>query len=140
MRQHENRDRGASLVEFAFVVPLLTLFLFGIVQFGLAYDKQQSINAAVREGARRGALPTSDLDAIESSTRHSYQGLENAVDVTVDVSHSATGPVSDPTATPCAVAGNVIVVASVEHQLTIPFFGAPEITLDGRGQFRCETS
>ncbi len=45
-----SRDGGASLVEFALVVPLLTLFLFGIVQFGIAYDKKQSINSAAREG------------------------------------------------------------------------------------------
>lgn len=65
MRAHKrDRERGASLVEFAFVVPLLTLFLFGIVQFGIAYDRQQSINSAARESARLAALPTSALDGI----------------------------------------------------------------------------
>ena len=35
MRRKTIRDRGASLVEFALVLPLLVLFLFGIVQFGI---------------------------------------------------------------------------------------------------------
>jgi Flp pilus assembly protein TadG len=60
-RGQGGRERGASLVEFAFVVPLLTLFLFGIVQFGIAYDKQQSVNSASREGARLGALRTTTM-------------------------------------------------------------------------------
>ena len=58
MRQcGSSRERGASLVEFALIVPLLTLFLFGIVQFGIAYDKQQSINSAAREGDPRLPRP-----------------------------------------------------------------------------------
>ena len=63
-RSERSRDRGASLVEFALVIPLLTLFLFGIVQFGIAYDKQQSINSGAREGARLAALKSSTLDEI----------------------------------------------------------------------------
>ncbi len=33
------------------------MFLFGIVQFGMAYDAKQSINSAAREGARMAAIP-----------------------------------------------------------------------------------
>ncbi len=70
--RRRDRERGASLVEFALVIPLLTLFLFGIVQFGIAYDKQQSMNSAAREGARLGALATSTLGDIATRAVESY--------------------------------------------------------------------
>jgi Flp pilus assembly protein TadG len=48
--------RGASAVEFAIVLPLLILLLFGIVEFGLLlYDKAVLTNAS-REGARAGVV------------------------------------------------------------------------------------
>lgn len=67
-----DRERGASLVEFALVVPLLTLFLFGIVQFGIAYDKQQSINSAAREGARLGGLDSTTMKEVADRAVASY--------------------------------------------------------------------
>lgn len=45
-------DRGANLVEFAFVAPLLFLLLFGVIEFArLAYGYSTIWNGA-REGAR----------------------------------------------------------------------------------------
>jgi Flp pilus assembly protein TadG len=158
------RERGASLVEFALVVPLLTLFLFGIVQFGIAYDMKQSINSAAREGARTAAIPTNNFTAVDAATRNGFQALANSGAVTVSVTNSATGysservglgaatgnATADGTAserTPCADNGAtqgegtvVVVLATVNHTLTIPFFGAPELTLEGKGEFRCERS
>jgi hypothetical protein len=141
----------------------LSLFLFGIVQFGIAYDMKQSINSAAREGARTAAIPTTNFTAIDASLRNSYSGLVDDNEVTVRVDNTATSysaqrvgsssPTGDavgdgdPSAerTPCerngpvAGEGTVVVVrAEVKHELTIPFFGAPEITLEGKGEFRCE--
>jgi hypothetical protein len=49
-------QKGASAVEFAIVLPLLLLLLFGIVEFGfLLYNKAMITNAA-REGARAGIV------------------------------------------------------------------------------------
>ena len=49
-------ERGTSIVEFALVLPLLILFVFGIVEFGIAfYDKAMLTNAS-REGARAGIV------------------------------------------------------------------------------------
>ena len=56
------RDRGAVMVEFALVLPLLVMLLVGIIQFGLAYSAQVSISGAAREGARALALGESALD------------------------------------------------------------------------------
>ncbi|MDH5299503.1 MAG: pilus assembly protein [Desulfobulbaceae bacterium] len=52
----ESRERGASVIEFAVVLPLLLIILFGIVEFGIMfYDKAMLTNAA-REGARYGIV------------------------------------------------------------------------------------
>jgi hypothetical protein len=48
--------RGATLVEVAIVTPLLMLLVFGIIEFGLAYFDNQSINHGVREAARHGIV------------------------------------------------------------------------------------
>jgi Flp pilus assembly protein TadG len=48
-------EHGQALVELAFVIPLVVLFLFGIIDFGLALNQQNSdtniANLAVREAA-----------------------------------------------------------------------------------------
>jgi Flp pilus assembly protein TadG len=50
------RDRGAAAVEFALLLPVVLLLLFGIVDFGRALNAQITITQAAREGARLGAL------------------------------------------------------------------------------------
>ena len=55
---HRQR-RGAAVVEFAVVAPLLFLVLFGIIEFGRLFMVQQVLTNATREGARRAILETS---------------------------------------------------------------------------------
>jgi len=51
-----NCQSGQSVVEFALVLPLLLIVLFGIMEFGLClYDKAIVTNAS-REGARHGIV------------------------------------------------------------------------------------
>lgn len=49
-------QRGASAVEFAIIMPLLVVFVFGIVEFGIMYYDKAVITNACREGARAGIL------------------------------------------------------------------------------------
>jgi len=48
-------QRGQSMVEFALLVPVLALILFGTLEFGLAFNHDLTIEYATREGARTGA-------------------------------------------------------------------------------------
>ena len=50
------RDDGAAAIEFALVVPVLVLLLFGLIEFGMAFLQVQSIRAGVREGGRAAAV------------------------------------------------------------------------------------
>ncbi|HVL89471.1 MAG TPA: TadE family protein [Actinomycetota bacterium] len=49
-------QRGASAVEFAIVLPVIALMLFGIIDFGVVLNNQNTVRAAAREGARLGAV------------------------------------------------------------------------------------
>jgi Flp pilus assembly protein TadG len=44
------------MTEFALVLPLLTLLLFGVIQFGVAFNHYITLTDAVRAGARKAAV------------------------------------------------------------------------------------
>lgn len=67
-RKHQNQ-RGAAAVEFALVLPVLLILVFGIVEFSVAlYDKAVITNAS-REGARAGIVfrvpPMTDAEILD---------------------------------------------------------------------------
>ncbi len=49
-------QNGGAAVEFALILPLLIVLLFGIVEFGLLLYNKQIITNASREGARAGVV------------------------------------------------------------------------------------
>ncbi len=51
----QNKEQGQAIVEFALVMPLLMLLLFGVVYFAMAFNLQMVLNTAAREGARAWA-------------------------------------------------------------------------------------
>jgi len=51
-----NNQEGVAAVEFAIILPLLLLFIFGIIEFSLFLYNKQVITNAAREGARRGVI------------------------------------------------------------------------------------
>jgi Flp pilus assembly protein TadG len=55
-RRGLHREHGASAVELALIFPLVSLFLFGIIEFGVAFLQVQSIRTGVREGGRAAAV------------------------------------------------------------------------------------
>lgn len=52
-------DRGAAAVEFALVLPILVVLLFGVIDFGRALFAYNYLTAAVREGGRFAAVQES---------------------------------------------------------------------------------
>ena len=55
-----NNQNGAAMVEFAIVLPLLLMLIFGMIEFSvMLYDKAMLTNAS-REGTRLGILFRTD--------------------------------------------------------------------------------
>lgn len=80
-------DSGVTIVEAAFVLPLLFLFVFGLIDLGMwAFNSNQATNAA-RDGARVGILSYEDADdhaAIRAAVQDRLAGRElDASDVTI---------------------------------------------------------
>ena len=60
-RQHLN-DRGASLVEFAIVLPLLVMLLLGVIEFGWAFAQNLEVKHIAREVGRLATVGASDTE------------------------------------------------------------------------------
>lgn len=61
---------GQSIAEFALVVPILLLLVFGIVEFGLIVKSWQVVTDAAREGARVavvGVTPGQSADSVDAA-------------------------------------------------------------------------
>ena len=74
--------RGQALIEFAFVLPIMLVFLFAIVDFGIAIDRRITLQHSVREGARYAAVHSNELD-IKQKTVDQAQGIIGLADVDV---------------------------------------------------------
>jgi Flp pilus assembly protein TadG len=61
-RRRLGSERGAELIEMAFVLPLLLLIVVGIVDFGFLFRELSVVTNAAREGARAGVLPEYGAD------------------------------------------------------------------------------
>ena len=51
-----NEEDGAAAVEFALLLPLLVVLLFGFIQFGTAFNTKIQATNAAREGARMAVV------------------------------------------------------------------------------------
>ena len=49
-------ERGQTMTEFALILPLLVVLLFGIIQFGIIFNNYVTLTDAARAGARTGAV------------------------------------------------------------------------------------
>lgn len=64
LHSKERREGGAALVEFAIILPLVVLLLFGIVEASWAFSQANDARHGAREGARLAAVDWGDVTAI----------------------------------------------------------------------------
>jgi Flp pilus assembly protein TadG len=129
MQQHLRSERGASAVEFAFIVPLLILLVLGIAEFGRAFQVQGTLSAAAREGVRAMALQNNQTSA-RAMVRSVASSLHPAVtDAQIAIS---------PSACPSTYTSGASVTLTISYRLPLisHYFGAG-LNLHATGVMRC---
>ncbi len=94
-RSDRASERGASAVEFALVVPVFLIFVFGIIEYGTIFLVRNQMTEAVSDAARTAvnysttaqALSES-LSALQTNLPHDGAGLMSS-----NCSSSSSGPV-----------------------------------------------
>ena len=74
-----NDQKGAAVVEFAVILPLLLVILFGIIEFGLIMYNKHIITNASREGARYGIVVQSVHAGESIPRRHNEAEIRTVV-------------------------------------------------------------
>lgn len=99
-------QKGQSMTEFALVLPILVVLLFGVIQFGIVFNNYITLTDAVRAGARKGAvgrrLPNPNAATVQAVRDASTDLKQPDLNVTVtsswtqgsDVEVSASYPYS----------------------------------------------
>jgi len=67
----KKNNKGQALVELALILPILLLFLFGIMEFGRIFGTYLTVTNAAREGSRTavvGAIDTEIVSVIQNYT------------------------------------------------------------------------
>jgi Flp pilus assembly protein TadG len=131
------RDRGAAAVEFALLLPVLLLLIFGMIDFGRAINAQITLTQAAREGARLAALGQSTATVVSRA----------------QTAATSLSPVTVTVISACPVNAGVGVDAVVQTSYSFSFvtpvgsiaamFGGvsygSSLTLTAQGEMPCET-
>jgi Flp pilus assembly protein TadG len=72
-------EKGQATTEFAVVLPILVVLLFGIIQFGIAFKDYLSLTDAVRAGARKAAVSRNLSDPV-GATRTAVRNAASDLD------------------------------------------------------------
>jgi Flp pilus assembly protein TadG len=160
--QRLRREDGAAAVEFALIVGVLAMLIFGMLQFGLTFFELQNLRASAREGGRVGAIggtpdtirtriadasngaisQTEASDQNFISVQYSDNGTSGWVPRTGNV-NPACSTTTTATTTDAAVRVQMFVANAPPHlkslfRLNIPLLPTITMTPTIDAQFRCE--
>jgi Flp pilus assembly protein TadG len=125
--RRSNRSQGQSLAEFALVLPIFFLLVFGVIDAGRAIFAFNQMSQASRNVARVASVTcfrtTSTCDASTAGSPIAVALSAQAAGQQGAVTWSVTcvDPATDTTATTCALGDLVRVRASSQFQLFTPF-------------------
>jgi Flp pilus assembly protein TadG len=131
------RDRGSVAVEFALLLPILLLLVFGVVDFGRAISAQITLTQAAREGARLAALGQPNSTVV-SRAQAAATGL-SPVTVTVTTSCPVNAGAGVDAVVQTSYAFSFVTpVGSIAAMFGGVSYGSP-VTLSAQGEMPCET-
>jgi len=122
---------AATLVESAFVISILLLFVFGIFEYGRFVMTKQLLDNAAREGARWAAVHTYDgttaqvqniADQKLSMGRQQLVGYVKTTNITVFAADSAGNPITGKAWTDTAFGENIGVKITGTYKPSLPNF------------------
>jgi hypothetical protein len=114
-------ENGSSSVEFALILPVLILLLFGIIEFGFVFNNYLAITHAAREGARLAAVGHYSEAVVRE---RAYPATPSAIVVSY--------PNGDKHGEPVQVA------VRADSSIFIPLFGSRTIPLESQAEMRIE--
>lgn len=114
------RERGAAAVEFALVVPVLLMVIFGIIEMGTLYQREIQLSNGAMVGARSVAhgSPAGTARSVAASAA----GVSTA-DVTVGS---------------CAASGASVTVTISSSKTAVTGLFGSSFGISGKGVARCE--
>lgn len=127
--RRRTRARGAALVEFAVVCPLLMTILFGIMEYGYVFLVQQTLTNAAREGCRIAVLQGSSDAQIDAR-------ITEIMDATGITGHTTTK--THATTNPYNPVEAVTVSVPYDSVSITGFFGSKGYDLEGHCTMRKE--
>lgn len=145
-------DAGAAAVEFALVLPVLLLVIFGIITWGFIFAAQISLNGSARDAARAGVVKSlGSTGAAKTCSAIANSARDGAVTIGVDktkIDITVTGPAgtcSLPATSPfyngemcSATNGQLVVVLTYTAVSPVPLVPPSSIGLKATGAFQCE--
>jgi Flp pilus assembly protein TadG len=132
--------RGAIIVEFALVVPFISLIVFGVIDFSRAYGQMNALDSALREGARflshwklleTGDYTTEGKNRVQLyATQYGFNGLDlSKISVGLTVGGDGTGT-------------EFVTVTATNHPIPLQvlgrFLGVPNLSITRSVSFRWE--
>ncbi len=126
----DQRAKGAAVVEFAVILPLVLTILFGIIEYGWVFMVRQALQTAAREGCRQAILPTS-VEPYDNVTTRIDEVMEptGLTSYTISMTHAT---VANP------VESVTIAIPYNDVSLLGGFFGTHSYNLGGACSMRKE--
>ena len=129
-------EKGAELVEMAFVLLLFVVLMMGVFEFGRAYNIYQNITNAAREGARfavapqRGGTTNYPNNSEVSSVINSFMQSSYLDPAAATINIQLNNQNIDPACTPCVAGGGCAcgTRVSISYPFSFLFYGGANIS------------
>ena len=142
VREFVRGTAAGPIVEFAIIVPVLLLLVFGIVDFARAFFQRNNLVAAAREGARFAAVmeaPCGNEALIRGRVLSYFSGVGSPAPANT----AASIPVTMDCTTPTSPTSIMVEIQNYPFTPVTPLFGMfgrGVIQLQARATYRWERS
>jgi Flp pilus assembly protein TadG len=125
-------------VEFALLLPVLLLIIFGVIDFGRAINAQITLTQAAREGARLASLGYS-TSAVQDRAQSAATGLSPVTVTVISSCPAGAGAGVDAQVQTSYAFSFITPVGAFASMFGSATFGSSTLTLTATGDMPCET-